>query len=55
VSQWRAEHDWTAAHGIRAHFGPHLPATVAGTEVRVAERMAAGRLAWVVVATAERG
>jgi hypothetical protein len=55
VEERRAEHDWRAAHGIGAHFGPHLPATVAGIELRVAERTAAGGLAWVVVATAERG
>jgi len=36
-------------------IGPHLPAAVAGTELRVAERTAAGGLAWVVVATAEPG
>jgi hypothetical protein len=36
-------------------IGPSLPATVLGTELRVAERTAAGGVAWAVVATAERG
>jgi hypothetical protein len=36
-------------------IGARLPATVLGTELRVAERTPGGGLAWVVVATAEGG